>query len=64
MADNKHNKGPMQVTEKAKDLKKSMKRLLKELTGYKVFIIISIILASISAILSIFSPNKLSDLTD
>ena len=28
MANNKHNKGPMQVTEKAKDLKKSIKRFI------------------------------------
>ena len=64
MADNKHNKGPMQVTEKAKDLKKSLKRLVKELKGFKVLITISLILASISAILSISAPNKLSTLTD
>ena len=64
MADNKHNKGPMQVTEKAKDLKKSLKRLVKELKGFKVLITISLILASISAIISISAPNKLSTLTD
>ena len=64
MADKKNNKGPMQVNEKAKDLKKSMKRLIKELKGFKVLIIISLVLAGISAILSICSPNKLSELTD
>ena len=64
MADKKNNKGPMQVNEKAKDLKKSMKRLIRELKGFKILIIISLVLAGISAILSICSPNKLSELTD
>ena len=64
MENNKQNKGPMHVNEKAKNLKTSIKRLLKELNGFKLLIIISLLLASVSAILSISAPNKLSDLTD
>ena len=50
--------------EKAKDFKKSVKRLIKELNSFKILIIISLILATGSSILSIFAPNKLSNLTD
>ena len=50
--------------EKAKDFKSAIKRLLKELDKFKILIIISLILAILSSILSIFAPNKLSDLTD
>lgn len=50
--------------EKAKDFKKAIKRLFKELGGYKALIMIAIILAFLSSVLSILSPNKLSDLTN
>ena len=50
--------------EKPKNFSEAIKRLLKELNIFKVFIIISLFLASFSAILSIISPNKLKDLTD
>lgn len=56
-----HN-GP--VSEKAKDFKGSIKRLLKELSDFKILIIISLILAALGSILSILSPNQLSNLTD
>lgn len=49
---------------KPKDLKKSLSRLIKELSKYKLLIIISLILAIFGSILSIISPNKLSSLTD
>ena len=49
---------------KPKDLKKSLSRLIKELSKYKLLIIISLILAVFGSILSIISPNKLSSLTD
>ena len=39
-------------------------RLFKELNSYKVLVIISIILAVASTILTIFCPNKMADLTD
>lgn len=57
MHNNKENSKP-------KDLKKSLSRLIKELSKYKLLIIISLILAVFGSILSIISPNKLSNLTD
>ena len=50
--------------EKAKDFKSAIKRLFSELKSFHVLIIISLILAALSSILSIVAPNKLSDLTD
>ena len=57
-------RGPGVPVEKAKNFKEAIKRLLKELKSFKVFIIISLILACFSAILSISAPNRLSKLTD
>ena len=54
----------MGAAEKAKDFKKATKRLIQELNPFKVFIIISLILAMFGAILSLSAPNKISDLTD
>ena len=54
----------MHSTEKAKDFKSAMKRLLNELKSYQVLIYISLILAALGSILSIMAPNKLSKLTD
>ena len=50
--------------EKPKNFKKSVIRLIKELKSFRVIIILSLILAMASSVLSIFAPNKLSDLTD
>ena len=50
--------------EKANDFKSAMKRLFSELNRFKVLIVISLVLAALSSILSIVAPNKLSDLTD
>ena len=50
--------------EKAHDFKSAVKRLFNELKSFRVLIIISLILAALSSILSIVAPNKLSDLTD
>ncbi len=50
--------------EKAKDFKSAIKRLLKELGNFKKLIIVSLILAAAGSILTIFTPNILSDLTD
>lgn len=49
---------------KAKDFKGAIKRLLKELSGFKKIVIISLVLAALGAILTIVTPNILSDLTD
>ena len=57
--------GPMKgVGDKAKDFKLAIKRLLKELRNFKIFIIISLFLAMLGAVLSILAPNKLKDLTN
>ena len=59
------NHGPHgQTTEKAKDFKKAIKRLVNELNVYKTLIIIAFTLAILGSILSILAPNRLSDLTD
>ena len=55
--------GPAPI-EKAKNFKRAITRLIKELKPFHVLIIISLLLAAFSSVLSIFSPNKLSELTD
>ena len=55
---------PNREVTKAKDFKGAIKRLLKELSGFKKLVIISLILAALGAILTIVTPNILSDLTD
>ena len=59
-------KGPknMRVPEKAKDFKGAITRLFKELKNHRIAITIALILAIISAVLTIFAPNKLKDLTN
>lgn len=57
--------GPNRGTpEKSKNFGASIKRLFKSLNKWKYLLIMSIILAMTSAILSLVAPNKLSDLTD
>lgn len=55
--------GP-RVAEKPKDFKNAVKRLFNSLGNYKILIFISLVLAAISSILSLISPNKISSLTD
>ena len=55
---------PNRNVEKAKDFKGAIKRLLKEMEGFKKLIIISLTLAAFGAVLTIVTPNILSDLTD
>ena len=55
---------PNRNVEKAKDFKGAIKRLLKEMAGFKKLIIISLTLAALGAVLTIVTPNILSDLTD
>ena len=50
--------------EHAKNFGKAISRLFSEIGKYKAKIIISLILASLGAVLSIFAPNRLSNLTD
>ena len=54
----------MNPVEKAKDFKSAIKRLFNELKSFKMFIIVALVLAALSSILSIFAPNRLSDLTN
>ena len=56
--------GPMKVQEKPKDFIGAIKKLLTSLKDYKALIILAVVLAAFSSILSLVSPNKLSDLTD
>lgn len=56
--------GGARVQEKSKDFKNSMLRLIKNLSPWKVIMVIALILAMISAILSLITPDKLSVLTD
>ena len=58
------NHGPMKGVEKPKDFIGSIKKLIYSLKDFRVLIFIAIILAALSSILSLISPNKLSDLTD
>ena len=55
---------PNRDVSKAKDFKGAIKRLLQELSAFKKLIIISLVLAALGAILTIVTPNILSDLTD
>ena len=61
-----HGPGPkaMNHLDKAKDFKGSIIRLVNELKNFKILIIVSLILAALGSVLSIFAPNKLSKLTD
>ena len=52
------------IPEKSKDFKGSMIRLFKNLDKYKYLLIGALVIAFISAILSLVAPDKLSDLTD
>ena len=55
---------PNRDVSKAKDFKGAIKRLLQELSDFKKLIIISLVLAALGAMLTIVTPNILSDLTD
>ena len=50
--------------EKPKNFKNAIIRLFKELSHFKVLIIISLILAIAGAVLSIMAPDKLKDMTN
>lgn len=50
--------------QKSKDFKGSMKKLFHSLSPWKVIISFSIVLAMISAVVSLVAPNRLSTLTD
>lgn len=52
------------IPEKSKDFKGSMIKIIKSLKPWYTSILISLVLAFISAILALIAPNKLSKLTD
>ena len=56
--------GPMKVGEKSKDFKGTMIKLFKSLNKWKSLVIVSLLLALLSALLSTIAPNRLSKLTD
>ena len=56
------HRGPQNET--AKDFGGSMKRFFKELKTYQKAIFLALVLAALGSILSLFAPNKLSNLTD
>ena len=72
MQDNKEKRnsppkrGPMGmgVPEKPKNFSAAITKLMGSLKKFKVLILLSIILASLSAVLALASPNRLSKLTD
>ena len=58
------NFGRGRVAEKPKDLKTSIKKLTHALNKFLPLIIAALILSTLSSILCIIGPNRLSDLTD
>lgn len=59
------NVGPgPKVAEKPKDFKEAIKKILFYLNKFMPLIIIALVLASLSSILSIIGPNKVKELTD
>lgn len=61
---NSRGRGPMKTIEKPKDFGNSIKRLASSLKSFKFLIILALLLACLSSILSLIAPNKLSSLTD
>lgn len=57
-------KGRRGIPEKPNNFKDAILKLLKSLNSFKILIIVALVLAATSSILSLVAPNKLSDLTD
>lgn len=57
-------KGGRGIPEKPNNFKDAILKLLKSLNNFKILIIVALVLAAVSSILSLVAPNKLSDLTD
>ena len=55
---------PNREVAKAKDFKGAIKRLINELSGFKKLTIIALVLAALGSILTIVTPDILSNLTD
>lgn len=68
-SENKRRQGPppgrgMNPGEKPKNLASAITRLTNSFGKYKISIVIALLLAGLSAVLALASPNILSDLTD
>ena len=68
-SENKRRQGPppgkgMNPGEKPKNLAAAINRLTSSLGKYKISIVIALMLAGLSAVLALASPNIISDLTD
>ena len=59
-----NNKRSAKTIEKPNNFKAAIIRLVKSLKDFRILIILSLILAIASSILSLVTPNRLSDLTD
>ena len=57
-------RGPGKVNEKPKNFKVAFGKIVKSIKSYIPLLIISLVLAMLSSILSIIGPNKLRNLTD
>lgn len=55
---------PNREVEKAKDFKGAIKRLINELSGFKKLTVVALVLAALGSILTIVTPDILSNLTD
>ncbi len=60
----KPRRGGPRIAEKPKDFKTAIKKMITYLKKFMPFIVVALILASISSVLSIIGPNKLKDLTN
>lgn len=58
------HKHKMTVNEKPKDFKKNLKKLLKYISPYKTYIVISFVLAIVSSSTSVLIPNIIGEITD
>ncbi len=55
---------PRGIPEKSKDFTGAIKRLFKSLDKWRYLVLMSLVIAMISAILGLITPNQLSNLTD
>ena len=67
--DNKNRNTPKggphtRIAEKPKNFSESMKKLFTKLQDFKISMLVAIILALFSSILTIIGPNRISDITD
>lgn len=54
----------MVSTEKAKDLKQTLKNLVKYCRGFLPYVVVALVLAIIGTVFTVYGPSLLSDMTD